>query len=142
MFKYVLLIICERTNRTSSHQRPPKKVTPWREQLRQEGNQEAASESCSGDREPPPSPIHSALGQVCEWGKLHFVFVAGTKSFLFYALFVVQHHAGTLCSQKDSVCLFGLKVFPAVWNMVTCQRNSKICVWCVVYENTALHERL
>ncbi|XP_047453643.1 proline and serine-rich protein 3 isoform X2 [Mugil cephalus] len=50
--------------RTCSHQRLPKKVTRCREPLRQEGNQESASESCSGDHEPPPSPIHSALGQV------------------------------------------------------------------------------
>uniref|UniRef100_UPI003AAD0C3C proline and serine-rich protein 3 isoform X1 n=1 Tax=Centroberyx gerrardi TaxID=166262 RepID=UPI003AAD0C3C len=59
------------TNRSSSrHSRSPKKVTPWTEQpsSRNGGQKERcqgfSSESCTGDRAPPPSPIHSALGQV------------------------------------------------------------------------------
>lgn len=52
------------TNRSSSHQRVPKKVMPWAEQQQQEGSQGFSSEGYSGDHAPPPSPIHSALGQV------------------------------------------------------------------------------
>eukprot|EP00064_Thunnus_orientalis_P013267 superscaffoldBa00002133_g13304 len=48
------------TNRSSSHQRVSKKVMSWAEQHQQE----FPSESCTGDHAPPPSPIHSALGQV------------------------------------------------------------------------------
>ncbi|XP_045900139.1 proline and serine-rich protein 3 isoform X1 [Micropterus dolomieu] len=50
-------------NRSSSHQRVPKKVMQRAEQLQQEGCQEFSSET-SGDHAPPHSPIHSALGQV------------------------------------------------------------------------------
>uniref|UniRef100_A0A3P8T8G3 Proline and serine rich 3 n=1 Tax=Amphiprion percula TaxID=161767 RepID=A0A3P8T8G3_AMPPE len=49
---------------SSSHQRLPKKVTSRKEQRRQEGSQEFPSEGCTRDHEPPPSPIHTALGQV------------------------------------------------------------------------------
>lgn len=48
----------------SSHQRLPKKVTSRKEQHGQEGSQEFPSEGCTRDHEPPPSPIHTALGQV------------------------------------------------------------------------------
>ncbi|XP_044063603.1 proline and serine-rich protein 3 isoform X2 [Siniperca chuatsi] len=51
------------TNRSSSHQRVPKKVMPWAEQQQQEAHQEFSNESLTGDHAPPPSPIHSALGQ-------------------------------------------------------------------------------
>ncbi|XP_070767470.1 proline and serine-rich protein 3 [Enoplosus armatus] len=51
------------THRSSSHQRVPKKVMPWAEQQQQEGRQEISNESCTGDRAPLPSPIHSALGR-------------------------------------------------------------------------------
>ncbi|XP_059194507.1 proline and serine-rich protein 3 [Centropristis striata] len=52
------------SNRTSSHQRVPKKVTPWAEQQQQERSSRFPTESCSANHAPPPSPIHSALGQV------------------------------------------------------------------------------
>ncbi|XP_039661371.1 proline and serine-rich protein 3 isoform X2 [Perca fluviatilis] len=53
------------TNRSSSHQRVSgHKVMPWPAQQQQEGSQGIPSESCTGDHVPPPSPIHSALGQV------------------------------------------------------------------------------
>ncbi|XP_070690746.1 proline and serine-rich protein 3 isoform X2 [Pempheris klunzingeri] len=52
------------TNRSPSHQRLPKKVMSWAEQQQQGGSQEFSSESCTADHVPPPSPIHSALGQV------------------------------------------------------------------------------
>ncbi|XP_019131144.2 proline and serine-rich protein 3 isoform X2 [Larimichthys crocea] len=51
------------TNRSSSHQRLPKKVVPSAEQQQQRGSQ-VSSERCTGDYAPPPSPIHSVLGQV------------------------------------------------------------------------------
>ncbi|KAI3360930.1 hypothetical protein L3Q82_013131, partial [Scortum barcoo] len=53
------------TNRSSSHQRVPKKVIPQAEQQQQqqERSQGFSSEGHS-DHAPPPSPIHSALGQV------------------------------------------------------------------------------
>ncbi|GLD63523.1 proline and serine-rich protein 3 isoform X4 [Lates japonicus] len=50
--------------RSSLHQRLPKKVTPVAELQQQEGSQEYSSEGCTGDHAPPPSPIHTALGQV------------------------------------------------------------------------------
>ncbi|XP_029929222.1 proline and serine-rich protein 3 isoform X2 [Myripristis murdjan] len=59
------------TNRnSSSHSRGPKKVTPCTEPpaSRNGGPKEScqgfSSESCAGDHAPPPSPIHSVLGQV------------------------------------------------------------------------------
>ncbi|XP_035862166.1 proline and serine-rich protein 3 [Sander lucioperca] len=53
------------TNRSSSHQRVSgHKVMPWAAQQQQEGSQGFPSESCTGNHAPPPSPIHSALGQV------------------------------------------------------------------------------
>ncbi|XP_023275596.1 proline and serine-rich protein 3 isoform X2 [Seriola lalandi dorsalis] len=52
------------TKRSSPRQRLPKKVMPLAEQQQQEGSQSFSSESCTGDYAPPPSPIHSALGQV------------------------------------------------------------------------------
>ncbi|XP_031708420.1 proline and serine-rich protein 3 isoform X3 [Anarrhichthys ocellatus] len=52
------------TNRNFSHQNIPKIVLPWAEQRQQEGSQGFSSESSTGDQAPPPSPIHSALGQV------------------------------------------------------------------------------
>ncbi|KAM7382728.1 hypothetical protein PAMP_002445 [Pampus punctatissimus] len=48
------------TNRSSSHQRVSKKIMSRTEQHQQE----FSSESCTVDHAPPPSPIHSALGQV------------------------------------------------------------------------------
>ncbi|TKS81909.1 Proline and serine-rich protein 3 [Collichthys lucidus] len=51
------------TNRSSSHQRLPKKVVPSAEQQQQRGSQ-VSGERCTGDYAPPPSPIHSVLGQV------------------------------------------------------------------------------
>ncbi|KAG8010159.1 Proline and serine-rich protein 3, partial [Nibea albiflora] len=51
------------TNRSSSHQRLPKKVVPLAEQQQQRGSQ-VSRERCSGDYAPPASPIHSVLGQV------------------------------------------------------------------------------
>ncbi|XP_072250608.1 proline and serine-rich protein 3 isoform X2 [Leuresthes tenuis] len=42
----------------------PKKVASWKEQHRQEGNRELPSKSCTTDHEPPPSPVHTTLGQV------------------------------------------------------------------------------
>ncbi|KAM3873387.1 proline and serine-rich protein 3 [Diretmus argenteus] len=53
-----------------SMSRVPKKVKPWPEQPssriggQQERCQGLSSESCTGNRAPPPSPIHSALEQV------------------------------------------------------------------------------
>ncbi|XP_049440562.1 proline and serine-rich protein 3 isoform X1 [Epinephelus fuscoguttatus] len=52
------------TNRRSSHQRVSEKVRPRAEQQQQEGSQGFSRESCTGDNAPPPSPIHTALGQV------------------------------------------------------------------------------
>ncbi|XP_032374214.1 proline and serine-rich protein 3 isoform X2 [Etheostoma spectabile] len=53
------------TNRSSSHQRvSAHKVMPWAAQQQQEGSQGFPCESSTGDHAPPPSPIHSALGQV------------------------------------------------------------------------------
>ncbi|XP_074510131.1 proline and serine-rich protein 3 isoform X1 [Sebastes fasciatus] len=51
-------------NRSSSHQRVPKKVMPWADQQQQEGSQGFSSESCPDDHAPCPSPIHRALGKV------------------------------------------------------------------------------
>ncbi|KAM7420549.1 hypothetical protein PAMA_014997 [Pampus argenteus] len=48
------------TNRSFSHQRVSKKIMSRTEQHQQE----FSSESCPGDYAPPPSPVHSALGQV------------------------------------------------------------------------------
>lgn len=42
----------------------PKRVIPMAEQRRQRGRQEDSGERCSDDCATPPSPIHSALGQV------------------------------------------------------------------------------
>ncbi|XP_068425218.1 proline and serine-rich protein 3 isoform X2 [Clinocottus analis] len=53
-----------RTNRSFTHQKVPKIVPPWAETQQQEGSQGFSSESFAGDHAPPPSPIHSALGQV------------------------------------------------------------------------------
>ncbi|XP_041844213.1 proline and serine-rich protein 3 [Melanotaenia boesemani] len=50
--------------RGSSDQGLPKKVTPWKEHHLLEEVQEFTSKSCSVDHEPPPSPVHTALGQV------------------------------------------------------------------------------
>ncbi|XP_026227495.1 proline and serine-rich protein 3 [Anabas testudineus] len=47
-----------------SHQRLPKKVKPSRGHRPQQGAQESPSESYTCDHAPPPSPVHSALGQV------------------------------------------------------------------------------
>ncbi|XP_029307148.1 proline and serine-rich protein 3 [Cottoperca gobio] len=52
------------TDGSSSLQRVPKKVMPQVEQPQQERSQGFSSERCTGDHAPPPSPIHSALGQV------------------------------------------------------------------------------
>ncbi|XP_054478257.1 proline and serine-rich protein 3 isoform X2 [Anoplopoma fimbria] len=55
------------TNRSVSHQKVPKKIMAWAEQQQQqqqEGSQGFSSESSTVDHAPPPSPIHSALGQV------------------------------------------------------------------------------
>ncbi|XP_039972921.1 proline and serine-rich protein 3 isoform X2 [Xiphias gladius] len=49
---------------SSTHQRLPKKVKPLAELQQQEGSQEFSSERCTGGHAPPPSPVHSALGQV------------------------------------------------------------------------------
>ncbi|XP_067366138.1 proline and serine-rich protein 3 isoform X2 [Channa argus] len=51
------------TKKNFSHQRRPKKLIPWAEQRRHQGNQEYHSERCTGDHI-PSSLIHSALGQV------------------------------------------------------------------------------
>lgn len=48
---------------SSSHQRLPKKVIPRTKSRQQQGAQEFPRESCA-DHAPPPSPVHSALGQV------------------------------------------------------------------------------
>ncbi|XP_056300801.1 proline and serine-rich protein 3 isoform X2 [Pseudoliparis swirei] len=50
--------------RSFSHPKVPKIVQPCAEQQQQEGSQEFSSESSAGDHAPPPSPIHTALGQV------------------------------------------------------------------------------
>lgn len=52
------------TNKTSSYQRVSKKVMPWAEQQEQRRSQEISSDGCTSGYAPPPSPIHSALGQV------------------------------------------------------------------------------
>ncbi|XP_029958025.1 proline and serine-rich protein 3 [Salarias fasciatus] len=49
----------KKSARSSSHQKLSKRAT-----LQKEGSQEIPSESCSDEQKPPPSPIHSALGQV------------------------------------------------------------------------------
>ncbi|XP_028985701.1 proline and serine-rich protein 3 isoform X2 [Betta splendens] len=54
---------CSSTN-SSSHQRLPKKVIPRTEPHQQQGAQEFPRESCARDCALPPSPVHSALGQV------------------------------------------------------------------------------
>ncbi|XP_050931812.1 proline and serine-rich protein 3 isoform X2 [Lates calcarifer] len=57
--------VCPRSaKRSSLHQRLPKKVTPVAELQQQEGSQEYSCEGYTGDHAPPPSPIHTALGQV------------------------------------------------------------------------------
>lgn len=53
-----------RSTNSSSHQRLPKKVIPWTGPHQQQAAQEFPRGSCTGDHVPPPSPIHSALGQV------------------------------------------------------------------------------
>lgn len=52
------------TKKSSSHQRVSKKVMPRAEQQEQKGSQESSSDRCISDYAPPPSPVHSALGQV------------------------------------------------------------------------------
>ncbi|KAM4580358.1 proline and serine-rich protein 3 isoform 2-T2 [Odontesthes bonariensis] len=42
----------------------PKTIASWKEQRRQEGSQDFPSKSCTADDEPPPSPVHTTLGQV------------------------------------------------------------------------------
>ncbi|KAM3614181.1 uncharacterized protein V6R79_011135 [Siganus canaliculatus] len=51
-------------NRSSSHQGVPNKDMPWTEQHQQKESQEFSSEGSSRDYVKPPSPVHSALGQV------------------------------------------------------------------------------
>nr|XP_020475750.1 proline and serine-rich protein 3 isoform X2 [Monopterus albus] len=51
------------TNWSSSHQRFSKTAIPGAEQHQRQGSQ-FPSESCTGDHAPPPSPVHSALGQI------------------------------------------------------------------------------
>lgn len=51
-------------SRSSSHQGVPNKDMPWTEQHQQKGSQEFSSEGCTRDFAKPPSPVHSALGQV------------------------------------------------------------------------------
>ncbi|KAM9723371.1 proline and serine-rich protein 3 [Menidia menidia] len=50
--------------RASSHPSHPKKVASQKEQRLQEGSQALPKKSCHAAHVPPPSPVHSALGQV------------------------------------------------------------------------------
>ncbi|XP_035019360.2 proline and serine-rich protein 3 isoform X2 [Hippoglossus stenolepis] len=52
------------TKRSSSQRRLPKKVMPLVELQQQERSQRFSAESCAGERAPPPSPVHRALGKV------------------------------------------------------------------------------
>ncbi|XP_028281310.1 proline and serine-rich protein 3 isoform X2 [Parambassis ranga] len=54
----------KKSARSSSHQRLPNKVISLKEQHRREESRDFSSESCTADLQPPPSPVHSALGQV------------------------------------------------------------------------------
>ncbi|XP_041797871.1 proline and serine-rich protein 3 isoform X2 [Chelmon rostratus] len=56
-------VVPDATNRSSSGRRVPKKV-PWPQQQQQRGSQDFSSERCTSDHAPPPSPVHSTLGQV------------------------------------------------------------------------------
>lgn len=50
-------------NMRSAHQRVPKKDMSWKSQQQHQRCQDLSSKSSTGN--PPSSPIHSALGQVC-----------------------------------------------------------------------------
>lgn len=84
---------------TTSHQKVPKSIIPLAEQSQQKDGKETSRERCSKDYTPPPSPVHSALGQVSMFPGFLLTPCAVSTVWLIHV--------------PDAVCLFCFNALPA-----------------------------